>query len=117
MKGTSEWMGYRWEGPDTGPATPALLYGEYMRDQDANAGVPGYVLGCGRNKCAAPVTVRDWLADWYPDAVAPCRTGNITRVFRIFVVEGARIAIRALSTTLWVYLAKFTPGPGAALHL
>lgn len=71
LKGISEWMGYRWEGPDAEPAASALLYGEYARDQDANAGALERVLGRSRNKCAALATVRDWLADPYPDGVAP----------------------------------------------
>ena len=71
LKGISEWMGRRWEGPDTEPAVSALLYGEYVRDQDANAGALEYVLGRSRNKCAALATVRDWLAGRYSDAAAP----------------------------------------------
>ena len=71
LKGISEWMGYGWEGPDAEPAASALLYGEYARDPDANAGVLEHVLGRSRDKCAALAAVRDWLADPCPDGVAP----------------------------------------------
>lgn len=71
LKDISECMGRKWDGPDADPTASALLYGKYVRDQDANAGVLEDVLGRSRNKCAALVAVWDWLVDRHTDAVAP----------------------------------------------
>ena len=71
LKGISEWMGYGWEGQDAEPAASALLYGEYARDPDANAGMLEHVLGSSRDRRTTPAAVRDWLADSCPDGVEP----------------------------------------------
>ena len=62
LKGISECIGHRWKCSDRGPAALAILYDEYMRDQNANADALESVLEYSRDKCAALATVRDWLA-------------------------------------------------------